>query len=83
MPHDPLQSRISTHIRISFKKKDGSIIPQSYQNLSYLRSGVDYSRFIGSDTAEELLALLLRHLNFWREVASDTHMLMSMARKDF
>ena len=44
------------------------IIPHSHQNLSCLRSGVDYSQFIGNDTAEELLTPLLRQLlNFWRE----------------
>ena len=30
----------------------------SHQTLSCLRSGVDYSRFIGNDTAEELLTPL-------------------------
>ena len=33
------------------------------QNLSCLRSGVDYSRFTGSNTVEELLTTLLRQLN--------------------
>ena len=42
-------------------------IPHSHQNLSCLRNGVDYSRFIGNDTSEELLTPLLRQLNFWRE----------------
>ena len=39
----------------------------SHQNLSYLRSGVDYPRFLDDDTAEELLTPLLRQLNFWCE----------------
>ena len=30
-----------------------NLIPHSHQNLSCLTSGVDYSRFIGNDTAEE------------------------------
>ena len=41
--------------------------PDSHQNLSCLRSGVHYSRFIGKDTAEELLTPLLGQLNFWCE----------------
>ena len=39
-------------------------MPHSHQNLSCLRNGVDYSRFIGNDTAEELLTPLLRQFNF-------------------
>ena len=35
-------------------------IPHSHQNLSCLRNGEDYSRFIGNDTAEEQLTVLLR-----------------------
>ena len=50
-----------------FKKKDGSIIPHSHQNLSCTGSGVDYSRFIGNNTDEELFTSLLRQLNFWYE----------------
>ena len=38
-----------------------------YRILSCLRSGVDHSRFIGNDSAEELLTPLLRQLNFWCE----------------
>ena len=34
------------------------------RHCHYLGSGVDYSRFIGNDTAEELLAPLLRQLKF-------------------
>ena len=39
----------------------------THQNLSCLRSGADYSRFTGSNTAEELLTTLLRQLNVWCE----------------
>ena len=38
-------------------------IPNSHQNLRCLTSGVDYFRFIGNGTAEELLTPLLRQLN--------------------
>ena len=31
------------------------LIPHSHQSLTCLKSGVDYSRFIGNDTAEELI----------------------------
>ena len=44
-----------------------TVVPHSHQTSSYLRSGVDDSRFIGNDTAEELLTPLLRQLNFWCE----------------
>ena len=37
----------------------------SHQNLSCLRSGVGYPRFIDDDTVEELFKPLLRQLNFW------------------
>ena len=43
------------------------LISHSHQNLSSHRSGVDYSRFICNDTAEELLTPLLRQYNFWCE----------------
>ena len=36
----------------------------SHQNVSCLRSGVGYPRFIDNDTADELLLPLLRQLNF-------------------
>ena len=36
------------------------LIPHSHPNLSCLRCGVDYPRFIDDDTAEELLTPLLR-----------------------
>ena len=39
----------------------------SSQNLSCLRSGVDYFRFTGNNNAEELLTTLLRQLNVWCE----------------
>ena len=42
-------------------------MPHSHQSLNCLRSSVDYSRFIGNDTAEELLTPLLRQPNFWCE----------------
>ena len=42
-------------------------IPHSHQNLACPTNGVDYSRFIDNETAEELLTLLLRQLNFWCE----------------
>ena len=34
-------------------KNNQLLIPHSQQNLSCLRSGVDYSQIIGSGTAEE------------------------------
>ena len=40
-----------------------TFIPHSHQNLSCLKCGVDYSRFIGIYTAEELLTPLSRQLN--------------------
>ena len=43
------------------------LIPHLHQNLSCLKSGVDCSGFIGSDTAEELLTQLSRQLNVWCE----------------
>ena len=42
-------------------------MPDSHQNLSCLRSGVEYPRFTNDDTTEELLTPLLRQLNFWCE----------------
>ena len=36
-------------------------------SLSCLKSGVDYSRFIGNDTGEELLTPLFGQLKFWCE----------------
>ena len=44
-----------------------SRIPHLHQNFSCLGSGVDQCRFMGNDTAEELLTPLLRQLNFWCE----------------
>ena len=66
MPHDLLQSPSVSYqySYTNFKKKDGGIIPHSHQNLTSLRSDVDYSRFIGNDTTEELLISLLGQLNF-------------------
>ena len=39
----------------------------STPKLKLSRSGVDYSRFTGNDTAEELITTLLRQLNVWCE----------------
>ena len=41
------------------------LIPHSHQNISCLRSGVGYARFIDNDSAVELLTPLLRQLKFW------------------
>ena len=43
------------------------VIPHSDQNLSCLRSGLEYPRFIDDDTGEELFTPFLRQLNFWCE----------------
>ena len=45
------------------------------QNLSCPRSGVDYSRFTGSNTAEELLTTLLRQPSVWCESGVSHNML--------
>ena len=44
-----------------------ALISFAQQNLSCFRGGVGYSRFIGNNTAEELLTPLLRQFNFWCE----------------
>ena len=43
------------------------LMPHSHKNLSCLRSGIGYPRFIDNDTAEGLLTPLLIQLNFWCE----------------
>ena len=43
------------------------LVLHSHQNLSCLRSSMDYAGVIGNDTAEKLLTPLLRQLNFWCE----------------
>ena len=57
---------ISLSIKDSYSAP-GTEIPSTgfTQNLSCLRSSVYYPRFIGNDTAEELLTPFLRQLKFW------------------
>ena len=54
-----------------------TFIPHSHQNLSCVKTGVDYSRFTVNDTAEELLTPLLRQLYFWCEIGIDVFLISS------